>query len=442
MGPVFRWMVETQVQFKTIAMQFENTLMFAQELDNKDSLNKCRSKFIIPEVNGKQQIYFLGNSLGLQPTSANDYVQRIMQDWATLGVESFFHAPEPWMNYHDNFIHPLSKIVGALPHEVVVMNQLTVNLHLMLVSFYRPTARRFKIICEAKAFPSDQYTFETHVQHHGFNSADAVIEIAPRAGEYTLRTEDILSVIQEHGDSTALVLFGGINYYTGQLFDMAAITKAAKAVGATVGFDLAHAAGNVEVQLHDWDVDFACWCSYKYLNSGPGAIGGVFIHEKNHDKDLPRFAGWWGYDKANRFKMEKGFIAMPGAEGWQLSTPALFLYATHRAALEIFEEAGWQNVQAKRKLLNNYLWFLLEEVNATSSKKIIEFITPQNESERGCQVSMLMLERGKEIYEGLMNQGIMVDWREPNVIRLAPAPLYNTFEEVWRFADALKKLIK
>ena len=422
-------------------MQFENTLSFAQQSDATDPLKNFRNKFIIPEVNGKQQIYFLGNSLGLQPKSANDYIQRIMQDWANLGVEGFFHAPEPWMNYHDNFIHPLAKIVGALPHEVVVMNQLTVNLHLMLVSFYRPTSKRYKIICEAKAFPSDQYTFETHVKHHGYNPADAVIEVSPRAGEHTLRTEDILSVIQQHGDSTALVLFGGINYYTGQLFDMAAITKAAKAAGAMVGFDLAHAAGNVEVQLHDWGVDFACWCSYKYLNSGPGAIGGVFIHEKNHDKDLPRFAGWWGYDKATRFKMEKGFNAMAGAEGWQLSTPALFLYATHRASLEIFEEAGWQNIQTKRKLLNNYLWFLLEEVNATSSKRIIEFITPQNERERGCQVSMLMLERGKEIYDGLMQHGTMVDWREPNVIRLAPAPLYNTFEEVWQFANALKKLI-
>ena len=426
---------------KIITMQFQNTISFAQQSDAVDPLKNFRNKFIIPEVNGTQQIYFLGNSLGLQPKSANDYIQRIMQDWANLGVEGFFHAPEPWMNYHDQLTPPLAKIVGALPHEVVVMNQLTVNLHLMLVSFYRPSSKRYKIICEAKAFPSDQYTFETHVKHHGYNPADAVIEVSPRAGEYTLRTEDILSVIQQHGDSTALVLFGGINYYTGQLYDMAAITKAAKAAGAMVGFDLAHAAGNVEVHLHDWDVDFACWCSYKYLNSGPGAIGGVFIHEKNHDKDWPRFAGWWGYDKPTRFKMEKGFNPMPGAEGWQLSTPALFLYATHRASLEMFEEAGWQNIQVKSKLLNNYLWFLLEEVNAGSSKKIIEFITPQNEKERGCQVSMLMLERGKEIYDGLMKQGIMVDWREPNVIRLAPAPLYNSFAEVWRFADALRRLV-
>ena len=285
--------------------QFQNTLSFALQLDTTDSLKEFRNKFIIPEANGQQQIYFLGNSLGLPPKSANEYIQRIMKDWATLGVESFFHAEEPWMNYHDHLIHPLSKIVGALPHEVVVMNQLTVNLHLMLVSFYRPTVKRYKIICEAKAFPSDQYMFETHVKHHNYNPDDTVIEVSPRQGEHTLRTEDIIAAIEQHGEEAALVLFSGINYYTGQLFDIAAITKAAKNAGAIVGFDLAHAAGNVAMQLHDWEVDFACWCSYKYLNAGPGAVGGVFIHEKNHDDKLPRFAGWWGYDKATRFKMVK-----------------------------------------------------------------------------------------------------------------------------------------
>jgi len=422
-------------------MEFENSLAFAKQLDATDPLKDVRKKFIIPASHGKNQIYFLGNSLGLQPATANEYMQRIMTDWSTLGVESFFHAPEPWMDYHDSLVKPLSTIVGALPHEVVVMNQLTVNLHLMLVSFYRPANKRFKIICEAKAFPSDQYMFETHVIHHGYRPSDAIIEINPRSGEHTLRTEDIVEVIQLHGDETALVLLSGINYYTGQFFDMPAITIAAKAVGAKVGFDLAHAAGNVELKLHDWEVDFACWCSYKYLNSGPGAIGGVFIHEKNHDDTIPRFAGWWGYNKATRFKMEKGFQPMAGAEGWQLSTPALFLYATHRAALEIVEEAGWQQILSKGKLLNAYVWFLLKHVNESATKKVIEFITPQNENERGSQVSMLMLERGKAIYDGLMKEGMMVDWREPNVIRLAPAPLYNTFEEVWLFADKLQQLI-
>ncbi len=423
-------------------MQFQNTLSFAQQLDTSDPLKSYRDKFIIPEANGKQKIYFLGNSLGLQPKSTNDYIQRIMQDWADLGVESFFHAKEPWMNYHDQLIHPLSKIVGALPHEVVVMNQLTVNLHLMMVSFYRPSATRYKIICEAKAFPSDQYTFETHVRHHNFDPALAIVEVSPRPGEHTITTEDILSAIEKNGQSTALVLFGGINYYTGQLFDMGAITKAAQSVGAKVGFDLAHAAGNVDMQLHDWGVDFACWCSYKYLNSGPGAIGGAFIHEKNHDIDLPRFAGWWGYDKPTRFKMEKGFIAMAGAEGWQLSTPALFLYAAHRASLEIFEEAGWSNILAKQKMLTNYLWFLLKELNTTTDGKCFKFITPENSTERGSQVSLLMLQHGKKVFETLAQQDIMVDWREPDVIRLAPVPLYNSFEEVWRFGNIIETLFK
>ena len=420
----------------------ENSLSFAQQLDRADKLNSFRNRFIIPEVNGEQQIYFLGNSLGLQPKSAKNYIEQIMNDWASLGVESFFHAKEPWMYYHDKLINPLSKIVGALPHEVVVMNQLTVNLHMMLVSFYQPTKERYKIICEAKAFPSDQYAFETHIKAKGFDPTTSIIEVAPRSGEYTLRTEDIISVIDQHGNETALVLFGGINYYTGQLFDLEAITKAAKQKGARVGFDLAHAAGNVELHLHDWDVDFACWCSYKYLNSGPGAVGGAFIHEKHHNENLPRYAGWWGYDKPTQFKMEKGFKAMPGAQGWQLSTPALFLFAAHRASLEIFEEAGWENILAKQKQLTKYLWFLLDEINNSSGKKIIEFITPRNENERGCQVSMLMLANGKEIYNALMKEGIFTDWREPNVIRLAPVPLYNTFEEVWKFADTLKKLIK
>jgi len=422
-------------------MNFETGLSFAQQLDAADPLKSFRDKFIIPEAGGKQKIYFLGNSLGLQPKSAKGHIQQILDDWGALGVESFFHAKEPWMDYHEKLAHPLSKIVGALPSEVVAMNQLTVNLHLMLVSFYNPDSKRYKIICEAKAFPSDQYAFETHVRNKRFDLATAIIEVAPRNSEYTLRTEDILSVIEQHGKETALVLFGGINYYTGQFFDLKKITQAAKAAGAKVGFDLAHAAGNVELHLHDWDVDFACWCTYKYLNSGPGAIGGAFIHEKHHKENLPRFAGWWGYDKPTRFRMEKGFKPMPGAEGWQLSTPGMFLYAAHRAALEIVEDAGWDKILAKQKLLTSYLWFLLEEINNSSPKKSIEFLTPRNEKERGCQVSMLMLENGKHIYNGLMKEGIFTDWREPNVIRLAPVPLYNRFEEVRMFADALKKLI-
>jgi kynureninase len=327
------------------------------------------------------------------------------------------------------------------------MNQLTVNLHLMMVSFYQPKGKRNKILCEAKAFPSDQYMFETHIRNHGLNPAEIIIEVQPRKGEYLIQTEDILSAINKHKDELALVLFSGVNYYTGQVFEIKTITEAAHNIGAIAGFDLAHAAGNVPLQLHDWNVDFACWCSYKYLNSGPGAVGGVYIHEQFHnDKNIKRFGGWWGYDKATRFKMEKGFKPIPTAEGWQLSTPSLLLYASHKAALEIFEKAGWENLKTKQKLLNDYLWFILDGINRSSSQKLIEFITPRpdsyrEEEERGCQVSMLMLERGREIFNELSKLGVMADWREPDVIRIAPVPLYNTFEEVWRFGNIIKEIL-
>lgn len=423
-------------------MVFENTLSFAKQLDKEDLLSQFRQQFIIPAHSGKQQIYFLGNSLGLQPVRTKARLQEVLNTWAQYGVEGFFMGEQPWLEYHDTLTAPLATIVGALPQEVVVMNQLTVNLHLLMISFYRPQGKRNKIICEAKAFPSDQYMFETHVKHYGFNPGDVIIEVGPREGEHTIRTEDILQTIEQHKDELALVLWGGINYYTGQLFDMPAITKAAQAAGAKVGFDLAHAAGNVPVQLHDWNVDFACWCSYKYLNSGPGAIGGVYIHERYHqDVSIQRFAGWWGYDKATRFLMQKGFVPIASAEGWQLSTPSPLLYAAHKAALEIVQEAGWDNLQQKRKKLNSWLWFLLEELGTATNGSVIEFITPRQEAERGCQVSMHMLRDGKKIFDELAQAGVMVDWREPNVIRLAPVPLYNTFEEVWQFADILKKLI-
>ncbi|MES1226793.1 MAG: kynureninase, partial [Bacteroidota bacterium] len=419
-------------------MQFENSLLFAKQLDDNDVLKDFRNQFIIPSIDGKEQIYFLGNSLGLQPKTAETAIKEILGQWANYGVEGFFKGNDPWLKHHDKLVKTLSTIVGALPHEVVVMNQLTVNLHLMLVSFYNPRGKRNKIICEAKAFPSDQYVFETHVKSLGLNPEEIIIEVAPRNGEHTIRTEDILQAIEKNKDETALVLFSGINYYSGQLFDMPAITKAAQMAGAKVGFDLAHAAGNVLLQLHEWNIDFACWCSYKYLNSGPGAIGGVYIHERHHhDTTIPRFAGWWGYDAATRFKMEKGFKPDAGAIGWQLSTPSFLLYATHKAALEIVEQAGWERIQQKGKLLNDYLWYKLQEVNNSSKEKIIEFITPQNADERGCQVSMLMLKKGRVIFDALADAGVMVDWREPDVIRLAPVPLYNTFEEVWNLAGIL-----
>ncbi|MCW3118544.1 MAG: Kynureninase [Chitinophagaceae bacterium] len=424
-------------------MQFENSLLFAKQLDASDPLKKFRDEFIIPAVDGKEQIYFLGNSLGLQPKTAEPAIKEILQQWAGYGVEGFFKGTDPWLKYHDQLVKPLSAIVGALPQEVVVMNQLSVNLHLMLVSFYQPSGKRNKIICEAKAFPSDQNVLETQVKTHGLDPDKVIIEVSPRQGEHTIRKEDILQAIELNKDETALVLFSGINYYTGQLFDMAGITKEAQKAGARVGFDLAHAAGNVSLCLHDWNVDFACWCTYKYLNSGPGAVGGVFIHERHHaDTTIPRFAGWWGYDAATRFKMEKGFKPDAGAQGWQLSTPSFLLYATHKAALGIAERAGWDRIQQKSRLLNDYLWFRLQEVNDRMKERSIEFITPQNADERGCQVSMLMLRRGRELFNALADAGIMVDWREPDVIRLAPVPLYNGFEEVWRFSDTLGRIIE
>jgi len=424
-------------------MKFENNLDFAKHLDDKDELKSFREKFYIPMVNGKDSIYFTGNSLGLQPKSTQDHILNELEDWANFGVEGHFHARNPWMPYHEKFSDQLANIVGALPHEVVAMNQLTVNLHLLMVTFYRPTQQKYKIICEAKAFPSDQYALESQATFHGFNYEDAVIEISPREGEYTIRTEDILAAIEEHKDSLALVLFGGVNYYTGQFFDLKTITDAAHKAGVVAGFDLAHAAGNVELKLHEWDVDFACWCSYKYLNSGPGGVSGVYIHERHAtNPSLPRFAGWWGYKKDSRFEMHKGFEAIPTAEGWQLSNAPVLSMAAHKASLDIFEEAGMARLRSKGKALSSYLMFILNEINEDSPEKLIEIITPADENERGCQVSMLMLKDGKRIFEALKKHGILADWREPNVIRVAPVPLYNSFEDVYRFGETIQSFFE
>ena len=427
-------------------MNFQNRISFAQSLDENDSLKNFRQKFFIPQHQGKDCIYFTGNSLGLQPKTVKDYIQQELDDWATLGVEAHFKAKNPWMSYHEIFPQQLSKIIGCLPHEVVIMNQLTVNLHLLMVSFYRPTKERYKIICEAKAFPSDQYALESQVVFHGLKPDQAIIEVYPRSGEHTLRTEDILSTIKKHGDSVALVMFGGVNYYTGQFFDIKLITECAHNVGAVAGFDLAHAAGNVALNMHDWNTDFACWCSYKYLNSGPGGVSGIYINEK-HVKNtslaaMPRFAGWWGHNKETRFKMEKGFNAIATAEGWQLSNAPVLSMAAHKASLDIFEEATMSALTAKAKLLSSYLHFILNDINANSKEKIIEIITPENEEERGCQVSMLMLKDGRKIFESLTSKGVIADWREPNVIRIAPVPLYNSFEDVRRFGEFVKTVIE
>ncbi len=424
-------------------MNFQHSLTYARELDAQDELSHFRDQFYIPVVHGKEAIYFTGNSLGLQPKTTQDNVLNELEDWASFGVEGHFHARKPWMPYHEIFPPLLSPIVGAKENEIVVMNQLTVNLHLLMVSFYRPTRQRYKIICEAKAFPSDQYAFESQARYHGLNPEDVVIEVSPRAGEHRIRLEDILSVIEQHGNTVALVLFGGVNYYTGQLFDIKAITQAAHKAGAYAGFDLAHAAGNVELKLHDWQVDFACWCSYKYLNSGPGGVAGVYIHEKHvADPAIPRFAGWWGYKKETRFKMEKGFQPIPTAEGWQLSNAPVLSMAAHQAALDIFDKAGMDRLHQKRKKLAGFLHDIIKEINQQQEEHFIEVITPEVETERGCQVSMLMLKNGRAVFESLTQQGVISDWREPNVIRVAPVPLYNTFEDIFRFGEMIQQSIQ
>ena len=424
-------------------MQFENSEAFAKAQDLQDPLRSFRDRFFIPQHNGQPVVYFTGNSLGLQPRSCSVYVQQELDDWATLGVEGHFQAKNPWMPYHEIFPKQLAAIVGCKEEEVVVMNQLTVNLHLLMVTFYRPTATRYKIICEGRAFPSDQYALESQARFHGFDPADAIVEVFPRENEHTLRTEDIIACIQEQGDAVALVLFGGVNYYTGQLFDMPAITRAAHTAGAMAGFDLAHAVGNVELQLHDWDVDFACWCSYKYLNSGPGGVAGVYIHNRHAtDTSVPRFAGWWGYTKSTRFKMEKGFEAIPTAEGWQLSNAPILSMAAHKASLDIFTEAGMEALHTKRKKLAAYLHFVLADINRDSAEKLIEVITPADENARGCQVSMLMLQNGRAVFDALTAAGVIADWREPNVIRVAPVPLYNSFEDIWRFGTIIRRILR
>ncbi|HEU4469562.1 MAG TPA: kynureninase [Flavisolibacter sp.] len=423
-------------------MQYENSIEFARQLDQQDPLKTFRQQFHIPQHGGRDTIYFTGNSLGLQPKTVKACVEQELEDWARLGVKGHFGARNPWFSYHEIFPRQLSAIVGALPEEIVVMNQLTVNLHLLLTSFYRPGKKRFKIICEAKAFPSDQYAMESQVRLHGLHPEEAIVELSPRQGEYHIRTEDIEAAIQREGEATALVLIGGVNYYSGQVFDLESITAAAHAVGAYAGFDLAHAAGNVNLSLHDWQVDFACWCSYKYLNSGPGGVAGAFIHQKHiRDTTLPRLAGWWGYEKESRFKMQPGFKPIPTAEGWQLSNAPVLSMAAHKASLDIFEEAGMQRLTEKSRLLSGFLMHLLEGANEGGQGSGVEIITPRTVESRGCQVSMLMHKDGRKVFEALIAKGVVADWREPNVIRVAPVPLYNTFEDVWRFGDYIRSML-
>lgn len=421
-------------------MKFENSLAFARTLDKKDPLKQFRQQFHFPKVAGKRAIYLTGNSLGLAPKITRSFINQELDDWAKLGVEGHVHAKRPWLYYHKFSKRVLATLVGANPQEVVSMNQLTVNLHLMMVSFYRPTATRYKILTEAGAFSSDQYAFESQLRYHKLNPADGLIELKPREGEHVLRSEDILKAIEEHRNQLALIVFGAVQYYSGQLFDLKAITRAGHEAGAYVGFDLAHAVGNVPLSLHAWDVDFAVWCSYKYLNSGPGGVAGTFVHERHAtDFSMPRFAGWWGHEEKVRFQMKKGFKPMAGVDGWQLSNYPVLSGAAHLASLATFEKAGMRNLRKKSIQLTGYLEYLLKSI--PDYTQYFKIITPAKAEERGCQLSLLTTKNGEKIFKSISKAGVIADWREPGVIRVAPVPLYNSFEDVYRFVEIFNRAL-
>lgn len=414
-------------------MTLDYSLSYAQSLDLTDSLKSYRDQFIFPQHNGADVYYFTGNSLGLQPKKAKEYILEELEDWGKFGVEGHFQSRRNWFGYHHFLTDKAAKIVGAKTEEVAVMNTLSVNLNLLMVSFYRPKGKRTKIMMEAAAFPSDHYAVQQQVKFHCLNPSDHIILLHPREGEYCIQTEDILNLIEENKDELALVMLGGVNYYTGQFFDIESITKKTHEVGAIAGYDLAHAAGNIVLKLHDWNVDFACWCSYKYLNSGPGGVASIFVHEKHGDNpDLPRFAGWWGNDEKDRFLMKSEYVPAKGASGWQQSNAQIFSMAAHLASLEIFEQAGMENLRTKSEQMTGYLENLLKEIPQ------IKIITPSNPKDRGCQLSLIALDKPKELFKYLQENGIITDWREPDVIRVAPVPLYNRFEDCWVLAERIK----
>ncbi len=417
-------------------VEFHPSEEFARQLDASDPLAAYRERFVHPQgADGAPLIYFCGNSLGLMPREVNEVVKQELHDWATLAVEGHFRAKTPWYSYHDTLRQPLADLVGASPVEVVAMNGLTVNLHLMLVSFYRPTAERHKILIEDKAFPSDRYAIQSQLRWHGHDPASGLLEARPREGEASLRTEDVEALLDERGPEIAVVMFGGVNYYTGQLFDMRRITAAARRQGCFVGFDLAHAVGNVPLALHDWDVDFGVWCSYKYLNGGPGSVGGAFVHERHGRTDaIPRFAGWWGNDPETRFQMPEQFVPRSGADGWQVSNPPILSMAALRPALAMFSQAGMPALQQKSAQLTGYLEYLVDRMGS----RRVAIITPRDHRARGCQLSLRVHGESRRLYEALSKRGVVSDFREPDVIRVAPVPLYNTFGEVWRFGEILR----
>jgi len=418
---------------------YKSGLQYAKEQDQNDALASYRNQFHIPkDKDGNPWLYFTGNSLGLQPKSTQKYIQQELDDWANLGVEGHFEAKNPWMPYHEFLTESMAKIVGAKPIEVVTMNTLTTNLHLLMISFYQPTKTKYKIVIESDAFPSDRYAVQTQLEFHGFDAKEGLIEWKPRKGEELLNMDDLESILEEQGDEIALLLIGGVNYYTGQYLDIKKIAQLGHAKNCMVGIDLAHGVGNIKLELHDSGVDFAAWCTYKYLNSGPGSLGGLFVHEKHaHNKKLKRFAGWWSHNKATRFNMRQPLDVIPGAEGWQLSNPPILSMAAIKASLDMFNEVGMDALREKSEKLTGYFEFLLNEMNTDK----IKIITPSNPKERGCQLSIQLKDADKSLHKKLMDAHISTDWREPDVIRCAPVPLYNTYEDVYRMVEKLKELL-
>ncbi|WP_020538926.1 kynureninase [Lewinella cohaerens] len=416
-------------------MTYQATREYAQSQDDKDPMRGFRERFHLPrQANGEPFIYLCGNSLGLQPKSTKAAIDQELLDWQNLGVEGHLHAKNPWLPYHEFLTEKMAEIVGAKPIEVVMMNTLTVNLHLMMVSFYRPEGKRTKILMEADAFPSDRYAISSQLKFHGYDPAEHLVELKARDGEVLIREEDIAHILEEQGAEIALVLLGNTNYYTGQFFNMPEITKLAHAQGCMVGFDCAHGAGNVPLDLHDSGADFAVWCSYKYINSGPGSVSGCFVHERHaHDKELPRFTGWWGHNKVTRFGMRDDFDPIPGVEAWQLSNPPILSLAAIKASLEVFAEAGMNNLRQKSLALTGYLEYLVDQLPGGK----ISIITPRDPERRGCQLSIQVQDADKSLYEAISAAGVIADWREPDVIRVAPVPLYNTFTEVYDFVKIL-----
>ncbi|MCF8237724.1 MAG: kynureninase [Saprospiraceae bacterium] len=414
---------------------YQATLDFSRQLDQQDPLYAFRDRFHIPPApDGSPAVYLCGNSLGLQPKATREYVNAELDDWAKLGVEGHVHARHAWMPYHEFLTEKMARVVGAKPGEVVVMNSLTVNLHLMMVSFYLPTSKRRKVVIEYSPFPSDRYAVASQLRYHGFDPADALIELQPRPGTDQIHYEDLEALMAEEGDQIALLLIGGVNYYTGQAYDIKRITALGHQYGCMVGFDLAHAAGNLKLNLHEDGPDFAAWCSYKYLNSGPGSLSGVFVHERHAtNQRLPRFSGWWGHDKETRFLMPDVFKPIPGAEGWQLSNPPILPMAAMRASLDLFDEAGMDWLVDKTQQLTGYLEWLLKQLNNPR----LSLITPSDPQQRGCQLSIRVEGADKSIFNRLSARGIIADWREPDVIRVAPVPLYNSFEDVFLFVERL-----